>query len=102
MSDLPSDLPIEHVEKAGLGAFLIRVEGKRLGEMVYKRTGPLAVNIEHTEVDDALRGKGAARKMLDALVAWARETKTVVSATCTYAKGQFEKDPSIRDVLTAR
>jgi uncharacterized protein len=40
-----------------------------------------------------------ARKLLDTAVAWARANKQRVIATCTYAKGQFEKDPTIRDVL---
>jgi predicted GNAT family acetyltransferase len=53
-------------------------------------------------VDDSLRGQGAARKLLDTAVAWARETQTQVKATCPYAKAQFEKDPSIRDVLAPK
>ena len=32
-------------------------------------------------------------------MAWARETKTKVVALCPFAKAQFDKDPSIRDVL---
>ena len=37
--------------------------------------------------------------LLDALVAWARKTGTRVRVTCPYARSQFVRDPSIRDVL---
>ena len=55
--------------------------------------------VDHTEVDDALQGMGIARKLLDRTVAWARETGTKIIATCPYAKAQFARDASIRDVL---
>jgi predicted GNAT family acetyltransferase len=92
---------IEHAESDGRGAFFVAREGVRLAEMTYSRTGPDLVIIDHTEVHEALRGLGVARKLLDRAVAWARETKTRVAATCPYAKAQFEKDASIRDVYQA-
>jgi uncharacterized protein len=57
------------------------------------------VVVVHTGVDESLRGLGIARRLLDSLVAWARETGTRVSATCPYAKRELERDPSIRDVF---
>lgn len=98
MNDANQDLKIQHEEKEGRGAFLIAAEGKRLAEMVYTRKGEGRVVIIHTAVDPQLQGRGIARRLLDAAVAWARETGTRVSATCPYAKAQFEKDASIRDV----
>lgn len=92
------EIQIEHTEDANVGAFFIQREGLRLAEMVYTRTGPAKIIIAHTEVHERLQGHGVARKLLDALVAWARDTKTRVLATCPYAKAQFAKDPSIADV----
>ncbi|HEY6880931.1 MAG TPA: GNAT family N-acetyltransferase [Polyangiales bacterium] len=92
------EIRIEHAEQADGGAFFIEREGLRLAEMVYTRTGPARIIIAHTEVHERLQGHGVARKLLDALVAWARDTKTRVLATCPYAKAQFAKDPSIADV----
>ncbi len=96
---MAASIAIEHEESDGRGAFFVAKEGVRLAEMTYSRTGPALVIIDHTEVHEALRGLGVARKLLDAAVAWARDTKTRITATCPYAAAQFEKDPSIRDVL---
>ena len=91
-------LEIQHEEDDGRGAFYFARDGVRLAEMTYSRVGDDHVIVDHTEVHDALQGQGVARQLLDAAVAWARETGTRITATCPYAKRQFEKDPSIRDV----
>jgi predicted GNAT family acetyltransferase len=93
------DLEIQHSESEGGGAFFIEKDGARLAEQVYRRIDGGHVVIVHTEVKPDLQGRGVARRLLDASVAWARETGTRVAATCPYAKAQFEKDPSIRDVF---
>ena len=92
-------LEIGHEEADGRGAFFVEREGQRLGELTYSRVDEHRVIIDHTEVHSRLQGLGVARRMLDAAVAWARATGTRVIVTCPYAKGQFEKDPTIRDVL---
>jgi predicted GNAT family acetyltransferase len=92
-------IEIEHAEEDGRGAFFVAREGVRLGQMTYSRVDPQLVIIDHTEVTQALQGLGVARKLLDYAVAWARKTGTKIIATCPYASAQFEKDPSIRDVL---
>ncbi|MGE0349342.1 GNAT family N-acetyltransferase [Hydrogenophaga sp.] len=90
---------IQHQENASKGAFFVQPGGQRLAEMTYSRTSPTLIIIDHTEVDESLKGQGAGRQLLDALVAWARETRTKVIALCPFAKAQFEKDASLRDVL---
>ena len=95
------DLPIRHEENDGRGAFFIEVNGQRVAVQTYRRADDGHVIINHTQVDDSLRGRGVARRLLDASVAWARETGTRIGATCPYAKAQFEKDPAIRDVFEA-
>ncbi len=51
-------MEIKHVEKAGRGGFVIRDEaGKRLAEMTYTVAGTTAIIIDHTGVDDSLRGQ---------------------------------------------
>lgn len=90
---------VEHEEAASKGAFYIDKAGQRVAEMTYSRTNATMIIIDHTDVADSLRGEGVGRQLLDALVAWARSTGTKVLPLCPYAKAQFDKDPSIRDVL---
>jgi predicted GNAT family acetyltransferase len=91
--------PIQQQEEGSKGAFVFQHEGKHLAEMTYSRVNESLIVIDHTEVDESLKGQGVGRQLLDALVAWARESKTKVIALCPFAKAQFDKDPSIRDVL---
>ncbi len=49
------------------------------------------LTITHTEVSENHKGQGWGRKLLDALETLAAENGWVVTATCTYAKGQLEK-----------
>lgn len=94
------ELPtVTHDDDARHGAFAFDVEGKRLAKMTYVHAGDHKIIIEHTEVDDALRGTGAGKKLLMALVQWARETSTKVVPLCPFAKSVFEKAPEIQDVL---
>ena len=67
--------------------------------MTYSRSNASLISIDHTGVDPSLGGQGVARSLLNALVQWARATGTKVIPICTYAKAQFDKDTSIRDVL---
>jgi predicted GNAT family acetyltransferase len=82
------------------GAFVVERDGKRLAEMTYSMAGKELAMIDHTEVSDELRGRGVGRKLLDAAVAWARAGAIKIVPVCPYAASQFERDPSIRDVLS--
>jgi hypothetical protein len=90
---------IEHQEHDAKGAFYVEQDGRRLAEMSYSRTNAALIVVDHTEVDASLGGQGMGRKLLGALVQWARATGTQVVPLCRFAKAQFDKDPSIRDVL---
>lgn len=94
------DYQVEHQENGDQGAFYVQIEGHRRAEMVYTRVHLSVIRINHTEVDKSLAGQGIGRKLLDELVRWARATGTKVLVACPFARAQFDKDPSIRDVLT--
>ena len=90
---------VEHEEAASKGAFYIDKAGQRVAEMTYSRTNATMIIIDHTDVDDSLRGEGVGRQLLNALVDWARSTGTKVLPLCPFAKAQFDKDAAIRDAL---
>ena len=93
------DEPITHAEQGGLGVFALEKDGRRVAEMTYRRLGESRILVDHTHVDPALRGHGVARQLLDAAVAWARQSNTRISATCSYVVVQFARDASLRDVM---
>lgn len=90
---------IRHDEHDAKGAFFIEKDGRRVAEMTYSRTNASMIIVDHTEVASSLGGQGVGRQLLDALVAWARSSGTRVMPLCPFAKAQFAKDASLRDVL---
>jgi uncharacterized protein len=90
---------VRHVPAPPRGAFVIERDGRRLAEMTYVRAGASRVIIDHTEVDDALRGEGAGLRLVAAAVDWARAEGLKVIATCPFAKAMFERNPALQDVL---
>jgi uncharacterized protein len=90
---------VSHEERGDRGSFSIHRDGARIGLMTYQRGDATNIIIDHTEVDPALRGGGIARRLLDAAVAWARQTHTRITPHCSYVVVQFTRDKSIGDVL---
>lgn len=91
---------IEQIEHGSKGAFLIRENNQRLAEMTYSKAGENLIIIDHTEVSEALRGKGAGIQLVTAAVNYAREKKIKILPLCPFAKAIFEKTPSLSDVLS--
>ena len=91
--------PIEHHDSGTKGAFYVQKDGQRVAEMTYSRANASLIIVDHTDVDASLSGQGVGRKLLGALVEWARGSGTKVIPLCPFAKAQFDKDSSLRDVL---
>lgn len=58
------------------------------------------VEINHTFVDDSLRGQGVAGKLVEAAVEKLRREHKTAYLTCSYAKKWFQSHPEAADVLT--
>jgi uncharacterized protein len=94
----PRQLSVEHERKDHRGAFFIAEGGRRLAEMTYSAS-PTMVIIDHTEVDESLRGTGASGRLVAAAVEWARAEKVKVLPLCPFARHVFDKTPAYADVL---
>ena len=90
--------PITHERTDHRGAFVMQRDGKRLAEMTYTIAGSRVI-IDHTTVDDALRGTGAGKKLVEAAVQWARAENVKLLPLCPFAKSVFDKTPQYADVL---
>lgn len=95
----PAAIEIRHEENGDRGAFYVETAEGRLAELSYTRTSAQTVVLEHTEVSDALQGRGVGKQLVEAACDWARRTGTTFVPVCTYAKSVFERYPGLRDVL---
>ncbi len=93
---------IQREQSGRHGAFYIERDGRRVAQQTFTvRDGGKAMSIDHTEVDDSLRGQGIARKLTLASVEHARESGMKVIPVCPFAKAILERDASLQDVLAA-
>jgi len=67
-------------------------------EMTFSKAGDDKIIIDHTEVKELLKGQGAGKQMLMALVQMARGRNIKILPLCPFAHAMFRKDPSIKDV----
>ena len=92
-------MQIQHKEGAQ-GAFYNEENGKQVAEMTYSLPVTGKMIIDHTEVSEALEGKGIARQLLDTAVAWAREEHLKIIPVCPYAHAVMMKNKDqFADVL---
>lgn len=94
-----SKIVIEHEFDGKRGSFYLEEGAKRFAEMVYVMAGPKKMIIEHTEVDESLKGQGIGGKLLDELVDYVRKEGIKVIPLCPFAKSVFTKKEELRDVL---
>ena len=72
------------------------------GKLVAEVTFPIsegAADIDHTFVDQSLRGQGVAGQLLDAAVRQIRMEGLRAKATCSYAAKWFKEHPDQSDLL---
>ncbi len=89
--------PILHTGSAGGGTFYVVRRGERVAELTYTRTGSYA-RIDHTWIDDELRGSGCGRRLVDEIAQWAREANLRLRAACPFARTILERTPEYADV----
>lgn len=90
--------PIRHQRSDNRGEFVMEHDGVRVGELLYSLAGS-RMTILHTEVAPSMRGGGAARKLLDSAVQWARAENLKIASRCSYASAAFARTPDYADVL---
>lgn len=84
-------MQLKHEVDGHKGAYYWDDDGKRLGESTYTMAGPEKLIIDHTEVDDSLRGTGKAAALVQAIVDHARENGLKILPLCPFARVMFQK-----------
>ena len=90
---------IQHQHKDNKGMFFIEEEGNVLAEMTYASPSPDRMIIEHTGVDDDLKGQNIGFSLVQQAVEYARTHHFKIVPVCSFAKAIFDKKPDFRDVL---
>ena len=70
-----------------------------VAEVTFPDIDENTVNVNHTFVDDALRGQGVAGKLMEELVKELKESGKKAVLTCSYAIKRFEKHPEYDDLI---
>lgn len=81
------------------GSFYIEIENEILAEMTYVWAGTDKIIIDHTEVNEKLKGKGAGKQLVAKAVEFARAKNIKILPLCPFAKSVFDKVEEFRDVL---
>ncbi|TDD93976.1 GNAT family N-acetyltransferase [Flavobacterium cellulosilyticum] len=81
------------------GFFYIAIDEKIAAKMTFVFAGPNKIIIDHTEVNEAFKGKNFGKKMVAQAVEFARENNIVIIPLCPFAKKVFDKTPEFKDVL---
>ncbi|MCB2064559.1 MAG: N-acetyltransferase [Novosphingobium sp.] len=93
-----SEVAITRHENGKSGEYHAHVEGSdHIGRLTWVERGGARV-AEHTLVPPAIGGRGIAARLVEALVADAREQNFKVKPVCSYVVAKFDEHPDWADV----
>lgn len=93
-------MEIQQQDDGHKGSFFIKKEGKKIAEMTYVYSGPGRLIIDHTEVDESLRGQKVGNQLLDKVVEMVRSKGLKILPLCPFAKATLLKNKEVyADVL---
>jgi predicted GNAT family acetyltransferase len=96
---MSENLEIGREDEPTGGRWATVVDGHE-AEMTYSRASAALFIIDHTEVPDALRGRGIGQALVERAVNDARRDGFKLLPLCPYARAQFERHPQWQDVLS--
>ncbi|MDU6625616.1 MAG: GNAT family N-acetyltransferase [Escherichia coli] len=74
------------------------VRGKQIAEIVFVPTGENLAIIEHTDVDESLKGQGIGKQLVAKVVEKMRREKRKIIPLCPFAKHEFDKIREYDDI----
>jgi hypothetical protein len=81
------------------GMFYVNKNKEILAEMVYTMAAPDKMIIEHTEVNDELKGQNVGFQLVKTAVEFARANNIKIIPLCPFANSVFKRKPEFADVL---
>ena len=90
---------IQQEDDGKIGMFFIEQDDKRVAKLVYSWKDKDRIIIEHTDVEEVLKGKGAGKELVEKTVEFARKEGIKIIPVCSFAKRVFDKTDEYKDVL---
>ena len=69
-------------------------------ELTFTQRDPALISADHTGAPDSMKGTGAAKALVDFMIADARANGFKIIPICPYVRGRYEKHPEWQDVFT--
>jgi uncharacterized protein len=91
-------MTVQHKKSDGKGMFYVEYDDEIAAEMVYTTAADKMI-IEHTEVDEILKGRNTGYELVHAAVEYARHHGMKIIPLCSFAKSVLDKKPDWQDVL---
>ena len=92
-------MEVKHEKRGNKGIFYVEENGVRIANLLYVYSSENVITIEHTVVNPGNEGKGIAKLLVNAAVAFARENGYSIIPVCPYAKKVLEGSEAYQDVL---
>lgn len=94
-----SDVTITHEDRGDSGRYVAEVAGsEETGQLDWVARGPDVRAATHTLVPPAIGGRGVAAKLVEALVADAREQNFRIVPACSYVETMFRRNKDWADL----
>jgi predicted GNAT family acetyltransferase len=92
-------MSVTHKKENKKGLFFIEEDNEMIAEMTYTMSSPEILIIDHTEVDEELRGGQLGFQLVEAGVEYARAHHLKIIPLCKFAKAVIDKKMEFHDVL---
>lgn len=96
-----TEIAIDREEDGRKGRYVARIAGiEGEAEITFTKRGPDLISADHTGAPDSMKGTGAAKALVEFMIADARRNAFRIIPICPYVRAQYEKHPEWADVMT--
>ena len=82
--------------------FAVNAEGHVIAEVTFPLDSEGVASIDHTFVDDSLRGQGVADKLMEEAYAFLKNEDLKAKLVCSYAVAWYKRHPEKNDIVVTR
>lgn len=88
-----------NIIKSDQAHYILDENNNRIAEITYVESDESFIIIDHTFVDESLRGQGIASKLVASVVEEMRKQNKKIVPHCPFAKAEFDRVPDYQSIL---